>query len=304
MNAPAGRPEDLNKAVLYMCFAALLIPMLNAAAKYLTQDYGVLQITWARYAGHLFYMLAVFAPVYGAGLLRTENLGLQLLRSSMLCVSTLVYVTALFYVQLPTAAAISFTAPFIVTALSPLVLGERVSVSRWFAILAGFIGAVIVLRPGDGIDLAATIVFGSAMAAACYQLLSRKLASGDRAATSITYIAVTGFVLTTIPLPFFWTTPGSALDWALFASLGLSGGFGHYFMVRAFEVAPAPFVSPFTYLQLAGAVLLGWAVFGQLPDAWVWTGSLVIVGSGVFILVTERRARAAAAPAAPRDARE
>ncbi|TVR10506.1 MAG: DMT family transporter [Salinarimonadaceae bacterium] len=298
MIPPAARPDDLNKAVLYMCLSALLLPMLNAAAKYLTPDYSVLQITWARYAGHLFYMLAVFAPVYGVALLRTGSLKLQLLRSSLLCVSTLIYITALFYVQLTTAAAISFTAPFIVTALSPLVLGERVSVARWLAILVGFIGALIVLRPGDGMNLAALMVFGSAASAAAYQLLSRKLAAGDAAETSITYIAVTGFVMLSIPLPFFWKTPVSVLDWALFASLGLWGGFGHYFMVRAFEVAPAPFVSPFTYLQLAGTVLLGWVVFGQLPDAWIWSGSLIIVGSGVYILLSERRSRAMLPPAA------
>lgn len=288
MSAQVSRPDDLNKAVLYMVFAASLIPMLNASAKYLTDDYSVLQITWARYAGHFVYMLMVFVPYRGLALLRSQQIPLQLLRSSLLCMATLIYITALAFVPLTTAAAISFTAPFIVTAFAPFILGERVSLRRWIAITVGFAGALIVIRPGEGMNLAALLVFGSAASAAFYQLLSRKLAAGDPADTSITYIAVTGFLLTSLPLPFIWQTPGSVLDWVLFASLGFFGGFGHYFLVRAFEVAPAPFVSPFNYLQLAGAVLLGWVVFGQLPDMFVWLGSAIIIGSGVYILYSER----------------
>ena len=105
-----------------------------------------------------------------------------------------------------------------------------------------------------------------------YQLLTRKLAAHDLAETSITYIALAGFVLTTIPLPFVWKTSVSWHDALLFFGLGLFGGFGHYFIVRAYEIAPAPFVSPFNYLQLIGAALLGFVVFGQLPDVFVCGG--------------------------------
>jgi drug/metabolite transporter (DMT)-like permease len=286
--------DDLNRAVLYMVIAATLIPLLNAGAKFLTSDYHVIQITWARYAGHFFYMLIAFAPARGLGLLATSQLGLQLVRSSLLCISTLIYITALGYVPLATAAAISFTAPFIVSAFAPFVLRERVSLRRWIAITVGFAGALIVVRPGEGMNLAALLVFGSATSAAFYQLLSRKIAAGDPAETSITYIAVTGFVLMTLPLPFVWINPASLTDALIFASLGLFGGFGHYFLVRAFELAPAPFVSPFNYLQLTGAVLLGYLIFGHLPDLWVWVGSLTIVGSGIYILFSERRQRQAA----------
>ena len=120
---------------------------------------------------------------------------------------------------------------------------------------------------------------------------ARKLAAHDEAETSITYIALAGFLLTTVPLPFVWQTPASGFDCLVFLSLGLFGGFGHYFMVRAFELAPAPFVSPFNYGQLIGATLLSVVVFGQLPDVWVWAGALVIAGSGVLMLFAERHAR-------------
>ncbi|WP_349369086.1 DMT family transporter [Salinarimonas sp.] len=286
--AEAGRADDLGRAVVYMILAAISLPLLNASAKYLTSEYHVLQIAWARYAGHFVYMFVAFAPRRGAALLRTSRWRMQLLRSSLLCAATLIYITALSDIALTTAAAISFTAPFIVTALAPAVLGERVDLRRWTAVAVGFAGALIVIRPGHAIDLAALLVLGSATASALYQLLSRKLAASEPADTSITYVAITGFVLLSFPLPFVWRTPETAADVALLAGLGLFGGLGHYCMGRAFELAPAPFVSPFTYLQLVGATLLGFLVFGHLPDAWVWAGALIIVASGAYILVAAR----------------
>ena len=191
---------------------------------------------------------------------------------------------------LATAAAISFTGPFIVTVLAPIVLGERVGPARWLAVAVGFVGALVVVRPGmAGTNAAAFLFFGSAFFSALYQLLTRKLAAHDPAETSITYIALAGFVLTPLPLPLVWETPRTLSDALIFFGLGLFGGFGHYFLVRAFEIAPAPFVSPFNYAQLLGAALLGFVVFGHIPDAFVWLGAAIIAGSGLFMLYSERR---------------
>jgi drug/metabolite transporter (DMT)-like permease len=297
---PQRRGDDLNRAVLYMIAAAVLIPLLNASAKYLAASYPILEIAWARYAGHFIYMLLFFVPQRGLRMLACSRPVLQLVRSTLLCISTVIFITGLPHVPLATAAAISFTGPFIVTALAPLVLGERVGARRWLAVAVGFAGALAVVRPGvDGTNAAVFLFFGSAFASALYQLLTRKLAAHDPAETSITYIALAGFILTTIPLPFIWETPRSWLDAALFLSLGLFGGFGHYFIVRAYEIAPAPFVSPFNYMQIVGAALLGFVVFGQLPDLFVWLGAAIIAGSGIFMLYAERR-NTAAASAAPR----
>jgi drug/metabolite transporter (DMT)-like permease len=299
VNEERRRGDDLNRAVLYMVAAAGLIPLLNASAKYLAQSYPILEIAWARYAGHFVYMLVVFAPRRGLRLLVCSRPGLQLLRSTLLCISTLIFIAGLRYVPLPTATAISFTGPFIVTALAPLLLGERVGPWRWLAVAVGFGGAMIVVRPGAaGTNTAAFLFFASAFFSALYQLLTRKLAAHDPAETSITYIALAGFVLTTIPLPFIWETPRAWSDALLFLGLGLFGGFGHYFLVRAFEIAPAPFVAPFNYLQLIGAALLGFVVFGHFPDAFVWIGAGVIAASGIFMLYVERRA--VGAKSAPR----
>ncbi len=281
--------DDVRRAVLFMMLAAVLLPLLNASSKYLSQTYPVLEITWARYAGHFFFMLLAFAPRRGIHLLASSQPVLQLVRSALLCVSTLVFIAGLASVMLPTATAISFTGPLIVTALSPLVLREAVGRHRWMAIGIGFIGALVVVRPGlDPAYEGALLIFGGAFAAALYQLLTRKLAAHDPAETSITYIALAGFVLTSLPLPFIWQTPVSLWDALVFAGLGFFGGFGHYFLVRAFELAPAPVVAPLNYGQLIGATLLGFVVFGQVPDYWTWLGAAIIAGSGLFMLWGER----------------
>ena len=200
---------------------------------------------------------------------------------------------ALPHVPLTTATAISFTGPFIVTALAPLVLGERVGWARWLFVAIGFLGALVILRPaGSDVNAAAFLLIGSASASALYQIMSRKLASLDRVETSIIYTALSGFALSSLALPFIWTTPQSLWHWLLFAGLGLFGGFGHYFLQRAFELAPAPFVSPFNYLGLIGAALLSFIVFGEIPDLWVWIGAAIIAGSGILMLFHEHRQRA------------
>lgn len=273
-----------------MAYAAALIPLLNASAKYLSHRYGTVEITWARYAGHFLYMVIAFAPRRGLRLLVTARPGMQILRSTLLFASTAIYFTALSYIPLPTAAAIGFTGPFIVMALSPIMLREEVGLRRWISVAFGFIGALVIVRPGFGAShWAAFLVFGSSTSSALYQLFTRKLASHDAAETSITYIALAGFLLASLVLPFYWRTPESWRDLLLFIGLGVFGGFGHYFIVRAYELAPAPIVTPFNYGQLIGAAILSYAVFREIPDLWTWVGAAIIVASGIYMIYCEGR---------------
>jgi drug/metabolite transporter (DMT)-like permease len=180
-----------------------------------------------------------------------------------------------------------------VTALAPLVLRESVGLAQWLAVAAGFVGALVVVRPGGGgADWAVLLLLVNAAASAVIQLLSRLLAQHDGAATSNTYMVLVGFVLTSLPLPWVWRLPEGGLDALVFLGIGLAGGIGHYLLVRAFELAPAAFVSPFTYGQILGATLISYLVFGQLPDAWTWVGAAIIAASGLFILLRERRRKA------------
>jgi drug/metabolite transporter (DMT)-like permease len=288
----SGPADNLERAVLFVVLAVLVLPIINACAKFLN-GYSVIQITWARYAGHFLFMLLVFAPRSGLDLLRSTRLPLQLTRSSLHCLSAILTFYALGFVALPTATAISFSAPLMVTALAPLVLGERIGIIRWLAVAAGFIGALVVVRPGaSGQDWAVALLLANAAASAVIQLMSRKLAQHDGAVISNTYMVLVGFVLMSLPLPFVWRMPTTLSDILVFLGIGVTGGIGHYLLVRAFELAPAAFVSPFTYGQILGATSISYLVFGQLPDGWTWVGAAIIVASGLFILYWERRSKA------------
>jgi drug/metabolite transporter (DMT)-like permease len=180
-----------------------------------------------------------------------------------------------------------------VTALAPLLLNERLGWTRVAAVGVGFAGTLVVIRPGWTADyLAVSLVFFGAAASAIVQILSRKLADHDRPLTSNTYMVLIGFMLTSLTLPFAWRTPDALADIFTFVLIGLLGGLGHYFLVSAFELAPAAVVAPLNYAQMIGAVLLGYVVFGEVPDLWTWTGSAVIAFSGALVLLPEKRDRA------------
>jgi drug/metabolite transporter (DMT)-like permease len=284
--AKGAVPENYARAVLFMALAAVFLPLLNASIQYLAPSYPVGQLLWGRYAGHMAFMLVVFAPRRGTALLASTRPGLQLIRSVLFCASTFLTFFALSFIPLATATVILFTAPLIVTAVAPFILGEKVEAASGMAVVVGFAGALIVVRPGIGaLHWSAFLIFGSAAASALTQILSRKLAGHDKPETSNTYMVLVGFILATIALPFVWRTPADWSDVLLLAALGVFGGIGHYCLVRAFELAPAPFVSPFNYAQILGAALLGFVIFGQIPDFWMWLGTAIIIGSGVFILL-------------------
>jgi drug/metabolite transporter (DMT)-like permease len=278
------------RSIGYMCLAALVLPCLNASVKYLATRYPVPEIVWARYAGHLVYVVVLFAPRRGMRLFVTRRPGLQLARSLLLLTATVCYFSALPHVPLATAAAIGFTSPLVVTLLAIPMLAEQVGVRRWAAALVGFAGALVVIRPGLGVThWAASLILGTAVAYALYQILTRRVSGVDSAQTSIAYAAVVGTLATFPVLPFIWKAPESVLDALVFLGLGLFAGVGHFFVVKAFESAAASLVAPFNYLQLLGATTFGFLLFGQLPDVWTWTGAGMIVGSGLYIIYREAR---------------
>ncbi|HZB91636.1 MAG TPA: DMT family transporter [Stellaceae bacterium] len=290
--------QNIGRAIVYMALAMSLLPCLNASAKYLGHSYSTVEVVWARYAGHFAYMIIVFFPRRGSRLFSTSRLSIQVLRSALLLGSTALYFTALNYTDLPTAASISFSAPIMITALSPFMLGETVGPRRWAAVGVGFLGALLILRPGSGaVPVAGFLVVLSAACNAFYQLLTRSLAARDSAETSNTYIALVGFVLSSLAVPFVWQAPRSLLDLLLFVGLGIFGGFGHYFIVKALEWGPAAVIAPLNYGQLVGAVTIGYVVFAEWPDGWTWAGAAVIIGSGLYIFYRERRLQQRVRPA-------
>jgi drug/metabolite transporter (DMT)-like permease len=278
-----------------MCGAAGTFALLNAAAKALTGDFPVVELLWARTAGHLVFVVAAFGPRYGRRLFATRHPAFQLARSLLLMGSTAFNFAALRFIGLATATTINFTAPFIVAVLGIPMLGERVGLRRWLTICVGFLGVLVVIRPGSNVAQAASLLaLGTAVCYAGYQVLTRRVAATDPPETTVGYSALLGTVLTTLVLPFSWVTPASWTQVGLLLSMGITGGLGHYLVARAYMWAPAAVVSPFNYVQLLGAAVTGYLFFGEVPDATLWLGAALIVGSGILMAWSEARRPASA----------
>jgi drug/metabolite transporter (DMT)-like permease len=273
-----------------MCGAAGLFALLNAAAKSLAEDFPLVELLWARTAGHLAFVTAAFGPRYGRRLFRTRHPVFQLARSLLLLGSTAFNFVALRFIGLATAATINFTAPCLVALLAVPLLGERVGVRRWVAIGAGFAGVLVVVRPGSDVaQLASLLSLGTAVCYAGYQVLTRRVVGTDPPETTVSYSALVGTAVTALLVPFAWVTPGSWTALGLLLSMGLTGGLGHYLVARAYMWAPASVVSPFNYVQLLGAASTGYLVFGDVPGPELWLGALLIIASGLWIAYAETR---------------
>lgn len=285
---------NILRGILFMCLAATVLPVMNAFVKYLNIEYHPFAIIWARTTGHFVFALLAFAPTLGlATLFRTQRPGVQMWRAVLHLGSMLCFFVGIAFVPLAEASAITFIAPFIVTALSGPMLGEKVGIRRWTAVIVGFIGALVVTRPGSGaVPPEAILLFGSASCYALYQILTKRVAAIDRPETSVVYSCVAGTAVMSLVVPFFWIWPNDWIDGCLFLSLGLLGGIGHYFLARAFMWGPASVISPFNYGQIAVATGLGYFLFGNLPDIWTWVGVAIIITSGLYIAYRETRRRA------------
>ena len=283
----AHAPADPLRGILLIVFAIFLFVMMDAAAKYLTAFLPVLQIVWARNALAILFALALVRRHNPVKLLRSTRPGLQLARSFLLFASTWFFFAAIQFIPLADASSISFVAPLMVTALSVPLLGERVGPRRWAAVVVGFVGALIIIRPGVGtLQVASLLPLGSASCFALYQIATRVLAASDHAYTTTLYSPVVGAVVTSVLMPFLWVHP-DALQWALLALVGALGGFSHFILIKAYELAPPSVLTPFAYTNLIWSVSVGYLLFGDLPDRYTALGAAVIVASGLYTIYRE-----------------
>ena len=273
-----------------MLAAVSMFSCLDAMSKYLAALYAVPTIVWARYVSQMLLMLAFLGPRLGRGLLRTANLRLQLLRGAVLTASSLLFLTALSRMPLAEAASIAFMAPLFIAVLSGPVLHERVEGRTWVALAFGFGGVLLIVRPGGGLfSLVSLLPLASAVMMAVYQLMTRRLAGRDASLTTLFYPALVGSIAVPLVFPVSMTLPANAPHLVLFCALGVLGGIGHFFLIRAHLHAPPSVLGPFMYGQLVTAVVLGWLVFGQLPDGAALLGMLLITASGLALAFSHRR---------------
>src|SRR5438105_4624852 len=286
------------RAIPLMLASGVGLSTLDATAKYLGKDYSVALITWARYSGHLAFVLVFAYRHRGWRFMRTHRLRLQLARSALLLAATLCFFSGLRFVPIAEATAVTFLAPVFIVVLARPMLGEQVTRARWMSVLGGFAGVLLLVRPGSAVfQPAIVLVMAMALFNALYQLLTRKLA-GEDPYTSLFYSALVGTVAMTAALPWFAFAPLPALaDAPLFLLLGLLGGGAHLLLIHAYSRAPAAMITPFAYVQLIWATVYGVLLFGQLPDAPSAAGMLLIVASGVWLALSERRSARVPLPA-------
>lgn len=293
----APSPINLAKAVGLLFVAVTLFAGLDTSAKYLATHTGlpVVQIVWSRFVGQFLIMLSFLTSLPAAALFRTHKLKWELLRSLMMAGTTGCNFLALQYLRLDQTITVVFLAPLVVALLAGPFLGEWVGWRRLIAIIVGFFGILIVMRPGfHALHPAFLYAFGTMLTYAIFMLLTRYLAAYDAPLVMLFYSILLG-TLALAPFAIWsWVWPATLGQWALLSILGVLGGTGHYFFIHAYRLAPASLVSPFLYAQLISMVGFGYLVFGDLPDLWTLLGSAVIIASGVYLLHRERAIRAEA----------
>lgn len=281
------------KAIALMCAAIVLFAILDATAKVLVDTMGlpVMEVVWVRFVAHAVLSLVIFGPLALPRLLKTRKPGHQLVRSGFMLGATAFNFAAIKYLQLDQTITIFFLTPLMVAALAGPLLGEWVGWRRMLAIVAGFLGVVLVTRPGfGGIHWAVIFCFAATLSYALYNVSTRYLAAHDPSEVTQFYSPLLGVVLMAPFALAVWQWPEDLWTWALLLSLGASGGLGHWLLILAHKHAPAPILAPFVYLGLPCMSVLGYLIFGDVPTLWTLSGGAVVILSGLYLLYRERTA--------------
>jgi S-adenosylmethionine uptake transporter len=287
------------QAILLMLFGFVCYSTSDMLAKVLTQSMNPLQVAWLRQLGLLAGVL-VLLSVRGPQLLRSRHPWLQLGRGLTVVVAATTFLTSIAYVPLADATAVTFVAPFMVTALAAVFLHEQVGLKRWIAVCLGFAGTMIIIRPGmNAFHPAIFLSLLSAAAFAIRQIISRQLSGTDSLVTTVAYTALTAAVILSLPLPFVWRNPADAGQLMMMIAIALVASCGELSMIRALDIGEAVVLSPLQYTLMIWSTIWGFLVFAELPDAWTFAGAAVIVASGIYSIYRETRRRPDHAVQAP-----
>ena len=298
-SAAGAAPSQVSRsAVMLVLGATLCFAVLDSIIKYLSQTYPVSLLVWARYTVQALALVAWLAPQAGRQLVVTRNLTSQMFRGIILLASSLCFMSALKVLPLAEATALNYSTPAIVTVLAVVFLDEKMTPVRVGFVAAGLTGMLLIVRPGSSLfQGAALFALGAAWFYANFQVVTRKLAHEDWRALMF-YPAIVGTIAMSFVVPFIdWPDALRWQDVALIVVGGLIATFGHFLFLRAFQSASASAVTPFTYMQLVWATLIGWVGFGSFPDGPTLVGMAIITGSGLLIMLHEQRRARAAVPA-------
>ena len=267
--------------------AGILFNLTDATAKFMTNHVSVIQVVWALYVWTVLLAWFLSPGRRIAEAARTAHPWWQLARALCQVSGAVVFFVALHHLPLADVIAIGFISPFLITALAFWALGEPVTPVRWAACFVGFMGALIILRPGfAGTTWHVVLPLCSSLLYAVYTVITRKLSPRESSATMMFYIGILGVVALTAALAFFWVEP-SPLEWAGLVLVGLLGAAATLGEIRAYSLTPVSVLQPFRYCEIVGATLLGLLIFGDFPDLWTWIGTAIIISSGLYVFRTE-----------------
>ena len=247
-----------------------------------------MQIVWARLTFGALMTLPLALTHTGVRGLLPDRPFYHGLRASLLILATFCFFWSLKFLPIADALAIFFVQPLVVTALSPLVLREHVGPRRWAAVFIGFIGTLIIIRPGfDGLNPGALLALGAGTSLALYFLMTRRISGLNKAIVTTFHTNLLGAVITSALVPLVWITP-TAMDWVLFVSLAAIANIGHYCIVRAYDHAEASLLAPLAYTEMITSVLMGYIFFGDFPDVWTFVGVAILISCAIYISMRER----------------
>jgi drug/metabolite transporter (DMT)-like permease len=285
--APARADRPL-RGIALLLLSSIFLGTSDATSKYLSATLPSIEIAWIRFLVFLVIMIPAMVPASPLFALRTKRPVLQITRGMALLGSSLLFISGLRFLPIAEASATSFVSPLFVTALSIFFLGEKVGLRRWLATAVGLMGVLVVLRPGtSAFHPAAFFPVVSAFAWACCLILTRKMSGQERTMVTMAYASIVGFAILCMLVPFVWVVP----TWhdILFGTIiGLTSTAGQWIVVLAFRYADASVLAPFSYIQLLWVTLLGFLIFGEVPDVWTVVGAGVIVASGLYTAHRER----------------
>src|SRR3569833_1574201 len=285
--APA-RVDHPFKGIALVLLSTIFLGCSDVTAKYLSASLPSIEITWIRFLTFALMFTPVMLPGSPFHAMRTERLGLQLMRGVALLGSSLFFITGLRFLPIAEASATGIVSPLFDTALTIKYLGESVGVRRWIATAVGLIGVLINLRPGTGaVHPSAFFPIVSALAWACTLVMTRMLSGREHALTTMTYSSITGACIMCALVPFVWVAP-SWHDILFGIFIGIASTAGQWIVVLAFRYADASVLAPFSYTQLLWVCILGFVIFNKLPDIWTVIGAVFIVGSGLYTAHRER----------------
>ena len=270
----------------------LVFALLDGSAKWLVGYMPVIMVVWLRFATHVVVAGAVLFPIKGMALVKTSHWRWHLVRALMFMAMTGINFWALQYLQLTVTSSIFFSVPLIIALASASFLGERLAPGKWIAIITGFAGVLVIVRPwGAEFHPAMLASVVNALLYAVFMMMTRRLAAYDSPET-IQYLPAVGAAIGLAPFAIAaWETPDGWLEWTVACLMGVLGGLGHYLLALAHRYAPASVIAPFLYQQVIYMALFGYLVFGDVPSPWVWLGATVVIGSGLYLFARERKVK-------------